>query len=246
VTRVLDIDLDFFLDAIVFWPQGDERPGDDEGYDPWPEDAVRAFLESRCLLTTSSPTSGAAFAEHFEVFDDWKTRIASGALTPPFDVVHVDAHADLGLGDASYMTLATDLLGLDVSARSDPPRDGLSGLASGNYLAFAAACRWLKTLTYVHHPDGGDDLPRSLMKNWDHASGALQLKFFGKSGKQHDVMNGTSAPLALEPAIPICVVNGSDYQATQPFDLVFLAQSPLYSPPSADALIDVISSYIAS
>ena len=61
-----------------------------------------------------------------------------GLLTPPFHVTHVDAHADLGLGDAGYVYLLTELLLEDPRDRWWP-RTGTTGLNDANHLAFAIA-----------------------------------------------------------------------------------------------------------
>jgi hypothetical protein len=55
-------------------------------------------------------------------------------------LVHVDAHADLGLGDASWVHIVSELLRLPVAQRSDPPR-GSRFLNAGSYIAYALAAR---------------------------------------------------------------------------------------------------------
>jgi hypothetical protein len=68
-------------------------------------------------------------------------------LRAPFHVTHVDAHADLGLRDAGYMHLLSDLLFRTPEHRRDPGEH----LNDGNYLIFAAGCRWLAGLDYVYN-----------------------------------------------------------------------------------------------
>ncbi len=46
---------------------------------------------------------------HNELFYRWGEAIDAGRMAAPFEVVHVDAHADLGLGDSSYAYLMGEL-----------------------------------------------------------------------------------------------------------------------------------------
>lgn len=94
--RVLDIDLDFFVTPVVHWPQWDGRASAEHGC--WPVEEALAFLTDRCLL--AGPLPGFVTERHDELFWLWREAISDGLLVPPFDVTHLDAHADLGLGDA--------------------------------------------------------------------------------------------------------------------------------------------------
>jgi len=101
---ILDLDLDFFLSDIVIGlgRVGPGRPNK-RHYKPWSEDQVRRFLESKCKLSTDYPCPGKVVVEHHEVFIDWREQVLSGKIAPPLSVVHIDAHADLGMGDSAYM-----------------------------------------------------------------------------------------------------------------------------------------------
>jgi len=95
-----------------------------------------------------------AVEHHGEVFRRWRSAIRHGFLPVPFHVTHVDAHADLGLGDAGYVSLVTELLHREVEERAGDEEDP-AGLGGGNLLAFAIACRWISELDYVHNDEGG-------------------------------------------------------------------------------------------
>ncbi len=236
--RILDIDLDFFLSRISYGGARDGRL-DSGNYLPWPAQNVRTFLETRCGLSKANRLPGKVVLTHDQVFYDWRNRIESGQLLPPFEVVHVDAHADLGMGDGGYQYLMTELLGKPASMRSYPRSDEGSGIGEGNYLAFAIACRWISKLTYVHHPECGDDLLTCHMKNYDDNSGFVQLKYYGDTPISED-----RSPLALEPEVPFEKISCELFQNSGPSDWVYLAQSPSYTPESADTLIPVIREYM--
>jgi hypothetical protein len=149
----LNLDLDAFLDRVETWKSGDQRL-DPKYYKPWTEAEVRAFLENQCHLSTSHRIPG-RFVEH-DAFYYWRELAAKHRTQ--IDLVHVDAHADLGLGDASWVHVVSELLSLPVDQRSDPPR-GSGFLNLGSYIASALAARWIASKTYVHHREYGGDIP---------------------------------------------------------------------------------------
>ena len=120
-----------------------------------------AYLAERCGLSTTRKLPGAAFGEHIDAFWTWDRWIREGKLTVPFEVAHVDAHADLGLRDSSWVYLLTELLGLPPTERNHP-RTGSDALNSGSYLAYALANRWIASAKYVH-----PTIPSSLVSKDD-------------------------------------------------------------------------------
>ena len=95
--RVLDIDLDFFLaDCCEPAPAG-TRP-DAAGHEPWQAEKVRGFLEKNCGLNTKRKIPGRVFETHDGALQFWQELIAAGQLSVPFEVTHIDAHSDLGIG----------------------------------------------------------------------------------------------------------------------------------------------------
>jgi hypothetical protein len=244
---ILDLDLDFFLASVPRRraPKGERQP---ETLELWPEQAVREFLESRCKLDRARPVTGKFVEAHHEVFKCWRAWIAAGKLVPPFEVVHVDAHADLGKDDASWPFIGGELLHRPVEARANV-RDARTELHEGDFLAIALACRWLKRVVYVHHRDwlfhvGLGDVPPIAMKNFDVAAGALQLKKLRPGADPAGHVDARDV-LELEPEVPLSVVPWEKFEASQPFEFVFLTRSPRYTPAAADALIPVIREYIA-
>ena len=105
--RVLDLDLDFFVDGIeTNRARGDGRLDPDE-YPAWSLADTLDFLRARCGLTGRLP--GYVVQYHGELFTRWRDAIDAGLLQAPFHVTHVDAHADLGIGDAGYIAHALGL-----------------------------------------------------------------------------------------------------------------------------------------
>lgn len=270
---VLDLDLDFFVWPVETWPSWKDRRPEDPDNRIASSEIVRTFLEKQCGLSNATPIPGRAVTVHDDAFFAWRDWIDAGELQVPFRVVHVDAHADLGLGDAGYIYLMTELLRLDVSDRRDPRR-GPAAMNEGNYLAFAVANRWVSSLTYVF-PTEPEDLaaarearraaqakmfgqlyeaipgprrPNDLMAyhfhRMDPQTNLLELKHYQAWDNVARVVPGETwpAPVRCEPQVPFSTVEQAEF-ADDGFTHLTVAKSPLYSPASADHLLDVIADY---
>lgn len=200
------------------------------------------FLEQQCGLNTSRKIPGRIVRHHDEAFLFWRELILKGLLKVPFEVVHIDAHADLGLGDASWVYIMGEILHMPIDERMYPTRASHK-LCPGSYLAFAVACRWLESLTFVLHPEWKHDLAWLHFKNYDDTSGYIQLKKYDPN--DIDVMKMRERkPLELEPEVPFCTVWMDDFKETLSYDYFVLSISPGYTPSSANSLLKVFRDYI--
>jgi hypothetical protein len=242
--RVLDLDLDFFLDRVSWRTEPDTARLNSAHYTPWSVDDFRIFVEAHGL-TTDSPTPGRVLTHHDEAFYLWRDLIQSGVLTAPFSLTHVDAHSDLGMGDTSYAYIMGELLHHDVPSRAHPDR---SKVSPGNFVAFAAAARWLSEVLFVQHPRQREDRPRSLFAGSDPDSGYLELKKYDPEVLRQNIFRGRATltpPIETEPRVLVRFVSALDYVPSTGFDLVLLTQSPDYTPPSSDSLLEVFSEYVS-
>jgi hypothetical protein len=246
--RVLDLDLDFFVDKPAFRQSlsGTERLPSDE-YHAWTAEETERFLEVQCGLSQVSPVEGRVIVHHHEAFHFWHELTDSGKLRTPFEVVHVDSHADLGFGDAGWAYLMGELLSLPLDRRS-APKEGFGGLNAGNFLAFALACRWLASLTYVHHPRAkGNDLLQYHFKDFDTSTNVLELKECRQNALDrttHEENDDGFGVISKEPQVRFSKINGADYSNVDKFDYVVLAKSPTFTPQESDQLIPVIQRYM--
>jgi hypothetical protein len=246
--RVLDLDLDFFVLPTEHMKSGRNRLPESRFSCSTPAE-VESFLETRCGLRKDHKIPGRLCIDHDEAFDTWREWIETGVIEAPFEVDHVDAHADMGLGDPSWTYLLTDFLALPVEQRSQPKR-GSEGLNFGSYLAFAVANRWIRSLAYVYGADTPmvDGFPGDIHtiffrdENWKH--GPIELPHYSHQQIDRILMavRENPEPLRREPAVRNKYVAGSDYNGGG-FTHMILAQSPGYTPASADALISVITQY---
>lgn len=111
--------MDYFMESIANTPFSisERLSEEDYGDSVWPECRVRAFLEQNLGLSKSKKIPGRIVVGHNESLFFWEELIAKEMLTEPFEVVHVDSHADLGLGCASSDFLQGAILTLPVETR---------------------------------------------------------------------------------------------------------------------------------
>ena len=230
--KVLDLDMDFFLtDACPLAAKG-ERP-DERCARPYADDEVIRFLEEQCGRSRQHPVPGAIFDTHDKALDFWRARIREGALSAPFEAVHVDTHSDLAFGPPG-----PDFVLKAVLTRAPAARVNLEGYRHGvkldeaNYLLFALAFRWISRLTYVRNPRSRHDVPARLLDG----QGNIRL-----TSDIARLMEGINGP---EPTVPFAQID--DYRSFEQtgFDFVTMAQSPRYAPASADRIMALVRPYI--
>jgi len=242
---ILDLDLDFFLDMLSD-SKDDGKRLDKSVYHPWNKDLVIKFLENRCGLSRTKPINGSIVERHHESFFYWRALILAKKLATPFEVVHIDAHSDLGICDWGFIYLMGELLHLPLEERIYPKVDDVFALNEGNYIAFAVACRWISKITFVLHPkwksDG--DLLDLHFKDFDVTSPFLQLKKYLKSDIYRLGATGKLKPLAVEPPLPFKMIPYLEYENNKPFSYMILSHSPDYTPETSDELIPIIRNYM--
>lgn len=254
--RILDIDLDFFVEGTA----SDRDPEDDrldaDEFPPWELDRAIAFLEDRCLLSDKRP--GFVVEDHSDLFYLWGEAIERGQLQAPFHVTHVDAHADLGQGDSAWTYIVTELLFKPVEDRYRAllerrlPREGLhafghDALGDGNWLAFALACHWIDELIHVFNGEGNEGLrPGDIftywLKDFDRFANEIELPAAKNTNRLRDHQDRPGEVEHFEPPIPFQVSGYGPFRARAPFDVVCLTRSPAFTPAEADPIFDVIRS----
>jgi hypothetical protein len=125
------------------------------------------------------------------------------------------------------------------------PPTGTTCLTEGNFRLFAIACRWINDLEYVYGEGGGEDELPYAMQGFDRSADHVQLAAmtesafrnwnFGLSGRQSSVSH-------LEPSVGYRSGRWEQFRSEQPYDLVCLTRSPLYTPAAADPLYAAIAS----
>lgn len=242
--RILDLDLDFFLSSIAHDQNSGGARLNEEDFKPWASDKVREFLEKNCGLSKRRRIPGKYITHHHEAFYWWRKLIKEGKLKKPFEVVHVDAHADLGSGTFGFskVYVGLDLLHQPLEQR-ESPQEGGQKMNAGNYLLVAIACRWLNRLVYVMHPENRlEDCEEWLFSDFGDESWTLTLPKLQKPN-----LTVPGVPLQVierEPAVAFVVESEATFTDNGSFDFFVLCQSPGFTPKSSDLLVPLIQEYI--
>jgi hypothetical protein len=228
----LDLDLDFFLNKNAY-AHGHIHGRLGPDYKPWYVYRVRHFLEGRCGLSTDAPLPGLTVINHDKVLGFWRTLIKSGALTIPFDVVHIDAHPDMWVGGGLYLTPGC----LHVQPDRELEVFKMKPAHEGNFLTFALARGWVRSLVWVPLRKFSEQHPV-----WDADARMVKARFHQKTSVSSLAKNPSALEKELE--IPYRILPWNRFRVHQPFDFMALSKSPGFTPAHSDNLIPVIESYM--
>ncbi len=254
--KLLDLDMDYFLFNVPsFIPSNCKARVDGNYYLPWSHEEVVSFLENNLGLSKITKIQGKIVTHHHEALYYWRDMIKSLKITIPFEVIHVDSHADLGLGFSSWVFIFEKLLGMEVERRADI--ENYSNLFTeykmpdiGDYLLYALAFRWISKLTYICNPTecGNDYLPY-ILKDCKEPNDKIQLPYNNKYPAT--VLNYPERrrkyldTSILEPEIPFEIIDKvNDVRYKGDFDIITFSISPNYTPKEADFIIQIIKEYI--
>lgn len=235
--RILDIDLDFFLkDCCELAPLGQRPPL--YGNAVWSEEETRAFLENALGLSKENKTPGRMFETHDKALVFWDELIKSGRLDIPFEVTHIDAHSDLGIGKPGPGFVLNSVITLAPEKRADIERYyRMNELDEANYLLFAIGFRWISSVDNVRIPRSRPDIPNFAVKNGAGEYSHIRLASF--ASKLLESKNGAEPPVAFR-----VYEDHTKFKSTGKYDYISVARSPRYAPKEADALFEIIGEYI--
>jgi len=264
---ILDLDLDYFMTKVAH-NIAETSTGriEDEDYvnSVWTCEEVVRFFENNLGLCKEKRIPGRIVSGHNESLFFWKELIEKGELSAPFEVVHIDSHADLGLGTDTPTFISRELLKWPVEERPKHSwhtncfgRECAEGIA--DYLLFAVAYRWINKLTYCGNPNNSsNDYDIHTLKNFeeepmweDPVENTIQLLFNPNMDCPHKYMDDQSdidayiGSSVKEPEVPFTIIPTiEDVHYQGDFDYVVIAQSPNYTPANADYILDIIKEYI--
>lgn len=264
--KCLDLDMDYFMKCDVHIGSDsstDRLSEDDYGYAVWSEQEVRHFFEKNLGLSKTHRIPGRIVSGHNESLFLWQDLISAGKLAVPFEVVHVDTHADLGLGYASWAHICRKMLAYPVNERpkhaeyeafNKIQREGI-----GDYLLYAIAYRMISSLTYCGNPNKpcNDYIVDTLkgfkeeyvFESGDPVRNTIQLLYNPQAFDCYTA-NETEKRRFIsrsvkEPEVPFLIIPRiEDVHFDGDFDYAVMAQSPNYTPVSADYIMDVFGEYI--
>ena len=252
--RILDIDMDYFLKEIPIMISGNStvRISDDD-YLVWSKDEVIDFFENRLGLSKEIKIKEKIVTHHNEALYHWRKLVQEYRLSVPFEVVHIDSHADLGLGYPSWVFILDSLLSVPVEERIKIENYGdifekYYEPSIGDYLLFALAFRWISKLVYVCNPtDMGNDYVWMILKDGIESNDKIQLAY-NKEMKAVEIASNTEKYYATayrEPEVNFEIVRRvEDVSYNGDFDYIIFYVSPNYTLAAADFIIDIMRVYI--
>lgn len=261
--KVLDLDMDYFMTEIAHPSISSERL-DEEcfGSSVWPIDKVRQFLETNLGLSKEHKIPGRVVCGHNESLFFWEELIENGKLKEPFDIIHVDSHADLGLGGYSGNFMQSMFLTFPITIRRRirdyEVDDRIEGINIGDYLLWAIGYRMVSSIIYCANPNGNkSDYLWETLKDFHEeniddmpVTNYIQLKY----NKQMEMPQNNSSDVykskylagaIKDPEVELLIIPTiEDVRFSGDFDYAVLAQSPNYTPASADYIMDIFREYI--
>lgn len=249
--KILDLDLDYFLDVPVNnrCHKSDERVTDPDCINSvWSEERVREYLEEKLGLSKVHKIKGRIVKGHNESLFFWQELIENSLLTTPFSVVHIDSHADMGCGSMGLIFVLDELIFCQQNIRprccSNFEVNGrFYDIDIGDYLLFAIAFGWIADITYCANPnnDPGDIPPQILRKKLPDYKFEVPItstiKLRPLESEQQNNIDESEVQLRILPKIENVNYDGD-------FNYVVLAQSPNYTPKESDYILDIFREYI--
>lgn len=220
-------------------------------------------MENNLGSSKNNKIKGRIISGHNESLFFWKELIAKGELTTSFEVIHVDSHADLGLGYSSCKYILDDLLRYTVNERPYHNRyvncfGNESEEGIGDYLLFAIAYQWISNLVYCANPNSDkNDYIVDILKNFHEeyiwgkpVENIIQLAYNLNMKRPNyddctEIKEKYVKTSIKDPEVPMLIiptVEGVRYNGD--FDYIVMAQSPNYTPASADFIMDILSEYL--
>lgn len=262
--KVLDLDMDYFMTEIAHTQFSCTERLEENFYGEsvWKADKVRSFLEYNLGLSKEYKIPGRIVQGHNESLFFWKKLIIDKKLSDPFDVVHVDSHADLGLGDASWNFLQSEFLTLSVDSRRKISEyefcNKTKRISIGDYLLWAVAYKMVSSITYCANPYGDkNDYVLDTLKDFHEeyiadkpVKNYIQLKYNKTMEMPSYYSSNEYKKKYLEGAIKdpevelLIIPTIEDVKFDGNFDYAVMAQSPNYTPASADFILDIFREYI--
>ena len=241
--RVLSIDVDFFVEPTAYdmSMSSTERLPPDYEVDELRE--VEKFLREQCCLDDGRRTPGYFIVNHDEAFDVLQKLARDHG---PVELIHVDAHADIGNGDAGYMYLLFDWL-----RRPEPrpsPRRGPAELNLANWLAFAAAGGLVESAQFVPRRFPPNDLLIFYIDGYGTDTTKLEFRELEEEDVRAilplDPFRERVASRTLIRTVPWRNTKRDAFALQSPPDFVIVCQSPQFTPAAADAVVDLLRRFV--
>lgn len=236
--KFLDIDMDYFQTKVYFGKEDSPIHRKDSACEVWDQERFRKFLESHLGLDKQKKVKGRIVNYHKEVYDFAEYLIARGALSIPFDIMHIDAHLDM---DATPSCERVRFLNSITSEQKQLFQEGKlfsnsqnrKFINSGSYLLAMALSQWTNNIIYEFPAtscyDGSSDPGFPVFVKETGRIGELYIDKFGKIQGEYIKIHATS---------------GMGAAVTHPWDYMAVAISPPYTIKQIKGLVEIIREYM--
>ncbi len=246
ILKVLDIDMDFFLDCITKDNHGEDRYPNN-WCNVWKKSEIIDYLENILNLSIDKKIKGRIITYHNESLDFWNDMINKQQLTVPFTVVHVDSHSDLSYTKKSQ-DFESNIDGyrqilelksyndryITIYGNGNGVKDNHDNwVDEGNYLIFAFAFKWIEQLIYYTNliePYEENDYDSEFIVDLKEKNGIYLKKWVREK--------------EYIPKITIISKKYKNDRVFSDYDFITFPISPKYTPKKADFIIDIIKDYI--
>ncbi|MCB9477385.1 MAG: UPF0489 family protein [Deltaproteobacteria bacterium] len=245
---IVSVDIDFFVNPFPKDSQDCESdirlPASEYCVAP---DATVADLLRRCGLESPPKVSGVFIANHEFAFDIIKTL--SLREQRKIELIHVDAHADIGFPEASFRHILMDLSYKNLTHRRNPER-GADRLNCGSWLTYAILAEFIESICFVPKYVVPQDLYSfyfSKELTCDNLESEFVISKIDNSIFSTYLRHGISFANDTKRAllkIPFKIVRSSELAISKKPDFVIVCQSPPWTPLAADRILDICRQYI--
>lgn len=250
--RVLSIDIDFFVTPVAHGISfSTTRRLSENRYKTVPDSELLQYLARFGLSADSPAVPGVFIRDHVGAYDVIADLVGQHG-TPIDELVHVDAHADLGMGDSGYCYLLLDVAHRPLARRRRPRRRRMSGLNSGNWLPFVVANQWVRSVRFVPPSNSPGDIVATYFREYPPLSNssieiiAAQEADLGVVAYQGTCALERAAVFRARPVVASAEFTICDHQSVsfaRP-DYVIICQSPQYTPSSADRIFELSEPFV--
>ncbi|MGD1836974.1 MAG: hypothetical protein ACPKPY_02810 [Nitrososphaeraceae archaeon] len=245
MNKILDIDIDFFMNKIFYKNKKLDKIADD--YKFWDIEDIHSYLKINCNLENKKHV-GASFLKHVELFYYLRDLILSNKLEVPFDIIHIDSHADLSYSfDLSGEFISQEWIYKSLKERIFPenisPKNSIYNsvrMDSTNFLYYMIACEWINSITYVYNEDIYNhsyiDIPKLEEDYMSH------LKKKGKLDLNCKIISKNKDK---QISIDLKLISMSNFKLVEDVNFVFFTKSPEYTPENRDNIFEqLVNDYI--
>lgn len=232
----------------------------------WNKKEVVKFIEENLGLRADAKIKGRIVEGHDGAYYFWEELLTERKIVAPFEVIHIDSHADLGIDRYSVNYICDMISYTSIDQRpfrskyyNERTQDE-ADVDIGDYLLFAISNYWISKLTYHGNPARGYiDCNHQILKNFKMpelsagGNAVTSIQLLHTAGMEKQILSVDKyeqdyylSNCEKDCEIPFVVTASIDSIKYSPgeFDYIVIAHSPDFTPASADFILEEFKKYI--